>query len=94
MNVLLLLVNEYGVEVGGGICRNSNPIDCIDKHALGDDDIEVLIMDPVEGMMDVHAIFSLRRLPTSRAFHDGYNLFQHQLDNVIRFNEQTRLQTQ
>lgn len=48
MNVLLLLVNEYGVEVGGGICRNSNPIDCIDKHALGDDDIEVLIIDPVE----------------------------------------------
>lgn len=46
LNILLLLINEHEDEVGGGICKNFNPSNCIDERAFGDDDIGVYIIDP------------------------------------------------
>ena len=73
LNMFLLLVNEHGNKVGGGIYRNSNPIDCIDEYALGDDGIGVPIIKRVEGMIDVREILSLRCWPILCVFDDAYS---------------------
>lgn len=88
LNIFLLLVNEHENKVGGGIYRNSNPIDSIDEHALGEDDIGAPIINHVEGTMDVSAIFSLRRWPISRVFNGAYSLLQHHSISAIRLQAQ------
>lgn len=84
LNIFLLLVNEHENKVVGGIYRNSNPIDSIDEHALGDDDIGAPIRNHVKGMMDVSALFSLKRWPISHVFNGAYSLLQHHLVSVMR----------
>ena len=90
-NIPLLLVNDDGNEMAKGICRNWNPVDCVDDKPLGESDIGVLIMEPAEGMMDMGAMFSLRRWPISRAYHDGFSLLQHQQVSTFRLRDHTRL---
>lgn len=51
-------------------------------------------MAPVDGMMAMDAIFSLRRWPISRAYHDGCTLLQHQRVSTLRMRDNTRLLAQ
>ena len=39
----VVLLNELGVPVVNGICRNSNPLECIDANPLGLDDVGVFL---------------------------------------------------
>lgn len=71
VNIHVMLVNEYGDNMAKNICRNVNPIDCVKDKCLRIDHVGVLIMEPIEGMMDMGAMFTLRAWPLSRVFHGG-----------------------
>ena len=45
VNLDVVLLNESGVAVAEGICRNSNPQDCIDENQLGTEDVGVVILE-------------------------------------------------
>ena len=74
----VLLLNEAGVPVADGICRNSNPRECVDANPLGLDDVGVCIMNSMLPL-EVPATwrFSLRRWPLRRVIHDGVSLWDH-----------------
>ena len=83
----VVLFNEGGVPVADGICRNSDPRDCVDANPLGPDDVGVCILNsllPLE--VPVTWRFSLRRWALSRVFHEGVSLLDHE-----RRHKQTQL---
>ena len=41
----VVLLNELGVPVADGICRNSNPRECVDANPLGLDDVGMCILN-------------------------------------------------
>ena len=59
LNILAMLVNATAQNVAKGICRNVDPMDCVEDKCLGVDNVGVLIMEPLEGMMDMRWMFSL-----------------------------------
>jgi hypothetical protein len=74
----VVLLNDAGVPVANGICRNSNPRDCVDADPLGINDVGVCIMNsllPLE--VPVTWRFSLRRWPLRRVLHDEVSLWDH-----------------
>ena len=83
----VLLFNEVGVPVANGICRNSDPRDCVDANPLGPDDVGVCILNSLLPLdVPVTWRFSLRRWPLCRVLHDGVSLFDHE-----RRHKQTQL---
>lgn len=91
VNIPVMLVNEYGQNMAKGICRNVNPIDCVKDKCLGLDHVGVLIMEPIEGMMDMGAMFALRAWPLCRVFHGGCTLAHHLLVSAHRLRAKTKL---
>ena len=91
VNIPVLLVDEYGENVAKGICRNVNPMDCVQDKCLGVDNVGVLIMEPIEGMMDMGSMFALKMWPISRVFHARFTLAYHLLVSTYRLRAQTRL---
>ena len=74
----VVLVNGCGIPVADGICRNSNPTDCIDANPLGEEDVGVCILNSLHAL-EVPAgwRFSLRRWPLRNVLHDGVSLWNH-----------------
>ena len=91
VNIPVMLVNEDGQNMAKGICRNVNPIDCVEDKCLGNDHVGVLIMEPIEGMLDMGAMFALRAWPISRVFHGGCTLAHHLLVSTHRLRAKTKL---
>lgn len=91
VNIPVMLVNADGENVAKGICRNVNPADCVEDMCLGLDYIGVLVMEPIEGMMDMGSMFSLRRWAISCVFYQRYTLAQHLLVSARRLREQIKL---
>ena len=91
VNIPVMLVNEDGHNMAKGICRNVNPIDCVEDKCLGIDHVGVLIMEPIEGMMDVGAMFALKAWPTHLVFHAGCTLQHHLRVSKHRLRAKTKL---
>ena len=45
MGLDVVLFNELGVPVADGICRNSDPRECVDANPLGVDDVGECILN-------------------------------------------------
>ena len=45
VNLDLVLLNDSGVAVAEGICRNTHPQDCVDEYQLGIEDVGVVIWE-------------------------------------------------
>jgi hypothetical protein len=87
----VMLVIDTGQNVAKGICCNVNPMDCVEDNCLGIDNIGVLIMEPLEGMMDMGWVFSLRMWPLHRVFHQRHTLAQHLLVSTRRLRVENSL---
>jgi hypothetical protein len=87
----VMLVNDIGQNVAKGICCNVNPMDCVEDNYLGLDNVGVLIMEPLEGMMDMGWVFSLRMWPLHRVFHQRHTLAHHLLVSTRRLRVQNSL---
>jgi hypothetical protein len=81
-----------GQNVAKGICCNLNPMDCVEDKCLGIDNVGVLIMEPLEGMMDMGWMFSLRMWPLDRVYQQRYTLAHHLLVSIRRLRVQNTLQ--
>ena len=87
MGLDVVLFNEVGVPVADGICRNSDPRECVDANPLGLDDVGVCILNslfPFEVPLTWR--FSLRRWPLCRVLHEEVSLWDHE-----RRHKQTQL---
>jgi hypothetical protein len=74
----VVLRNDLGVPVANGICRNSDPCDCVDANPLGPDDVGVCILNSLLALeVPVTWRFSLRRWPLRRVLHEGVSLWDH-----------------
>ena len=75
----VVLLNESGIPVAEGICRNTHPNDCVDQNPLGDDDVGVVILEALVHS-EVHPTqrFSLRRWAIRNVMHDGVSLRDHE----------------
>ena len=74
----VVLLNELGVPVANGICRNCDPCECVDANPLGPNDVGVCILNsllPLE--VPVTWRFSLRRWPLRRVLHEEISLWDH-----------------
>jgi hypothetical protein len=89
LNKPVMLVNATGQNVAKGICRNVNPMDCVEDKCLGEDNVGVLIMEPLQGMMDLGCVFSLRMWPLTCVYHQRYTLAHHLLVSTRRLRVQT-----
>ena len=92
VNVPVMLVNVDGQNVAKGICRNVDPYDCVEDKCLGLDHVGVLVMEPIEGMMDMGSMFSLRMWPISCVFYERFTLAHHLLVSAHRLRAQINLQ--
>ena len=74
----VILLNDVGVPVANGICRNSDPRDCVDANPLGLNDVGVCILNSLLPL-EVHVTwrFFLRRWPLRRVLHNEVNLWDH-----------------
>ena len=87
VGLYVVLLNDVGVPVADGICRNSDPRECVHANSLGLHDVGVCILNSLLPL-EVPATwrFSLRRWPLRRVLHDEVNLWDHE-----RRLEQTKL---
>jgi len=80
----VVLLNACAVPVANGVCRNSNPTDCIDAKPLGEDDVGVCILNSLlPSEVPPSWRFSLRRWPLRSVHHDGVSLW----DQSRRFEQ-------
>jgi hypothetical protein len=91
VNKPVLLVDAYGENVAKIIFRNVNPMDCVEDKCLGGNHVGILIMKPLEEMMEMGSMFSLRMWPISRVFHARYTLEYHLLVSTYKMRAQTKL---
>ena len=89
LNIPVMLVNGSGENVAKGICRNVDPMDCVEDKCIGADNVGVLIMEPLEGMMDMGWMFSLRSWPITCVYHERYTLAHHLLVSKRRLRVQS-----
>ena len=71
----VVLLNVLGVPVVDGICRNSNPRECVDANPLGLDDVGICILNfllPLEVPLTWR--FSLCRWPFCQVLHEKSKL--------------------
>src|SRR5450631_355085 len=79
VNLDVVLVNDNGVAVAEGICRNTHPQDCIDENPLGTDDVGVVILESrVHSEVNPTHRFSLRRWPLRNVTIEGVSLHDHE----------------
>ena len=79
INLDVVLLNDNGVAVAEGICRNTHPQDCIDENPLGPEDVGVMILESlVHSEVDPTHRFSLRRWPLRNVTIDGVSLREHE----------------
>jgi hypothetical protein len=79
VNLEVVLLNDSGVAVAEGICRNTHPQDCIDENPLGTEDVGVVILESfVHSEVDPTHRFSLRRWPLRNVTIDGVSLCEHE----------------
>jgi hypothetical protein len=79
VNMDVVLLNDSGVAVAEGVCRNSHPHDCIDENQLGTDDVGVVIWESLNhSEVDPTHRFSLRRWPLRNVTIDGVSLRDHE----------------
>ena len=79
VNVDVVLVNDSGVVVAEGICRNTHPQDCINENPFGIDDVGVIILESlIHFKVDPTHRFSLRRWPLKNVTIDGVTLGDHE----------------
>jgi hypothetical protein len=79
VNKDVLLLNDSGVVVAEGICRNTHPQDCIDENPLGSEDVGIVILESlVHSEVDPTHRFSLRRWPLRNVTIDGVSLRDHE----------------
>ena len=79
LNKDVVLLNDSGVAVAEGICRNSHPQDCVDENQLGTDDVGVVIWESlIHSEVDPSQRFSLRRWPLRNVTIDGVSLRDHE----------------
>ena len=74
----VVLLNELGVPVADGICRNSVLRECVDANPLGLDDVGMCILNsllPLE--VPVAWRFSLLQWPLRRVLHEDVRLWDH-----------------
>ena len=94
VNLDVVLLNDSGVAVALGICRNTNPQNCIDQNQLGTEDVGVVILvSLVHSKVDPTHRFSLRRWPLKNVTIDGVSLRDHErrhMQNQIDFLANTR----
>lgn len=86
-----MLVKEDGQNMTKGICCNVNPIECVEDKYLGKNHVGVLIMKPIEGMMDMGVMFSLRIWPLSRVFHNGCTIAHHLLVSAHKLRAKSKV---
>ena len=61
-----------------GVCRNSNPTDCIDANPLGEEDVGVCILNSLHPLeVPPGWRFSLRQWSLCNVLHDGVSLWNH-----------------
>ena len=83
VNLDVVLHNDNGVAVAEGICRNTNPQDCVDEKHLGPDDVGVVILESlVHSEVDPTHRFSLRRWPLRNVTIDGVSLLDHERQHM------------
>ena len=88
VNVDVVLLNDSGVAVAEGICRNTNPQDCIDQNQLGTEDVGVVILvSLVHSEVDPNHRFSLRRWPLKNVTIDGVSLRDHERRHMQNQND-------
>jgi hypothetical protein len=79
VNLDVLLLNESGVVVAKGICRNTHPQDCIDEKPLDTEDIGIVILESlIHSEVDPTHRFYLRRWPLKNVTIDGVSLREHE----------------
>jgi hypothetical protein len=76
VNLDVVILNACAVPVADGVCRNSNPTDCIDANPLGEDNVGVCILNSLlPSEVPPGWRFSLRRWPLRSVLHDGVSLW-------------------
>jgi hypothetical protein len=88
LHIPVMLVNTTGQNVANFFCCNVNPMDCVEDKCLGIDNVGVLIMEPLEGMIDMEWVASLRIWPLNRVFHKRCTLAHHLLVSIRRLRVQ------
>src|ERR1700738_5738372 len=79
VNLDVLLLNDSGVAVAEGICRNTHPQNCIDQNPLGTEDVGVVILESlVHSEVNPTHRFSLRRWPLRNVTIEGVSLHDHE----------------
>ena len=74
----VVLLNDIGDPVADGICRNTDPRECVDANPLGVDDVGVCILNSLlPSEVPCTWRFSLRRWPLRRVLHEGVSLWDH-----------------
>ena len=74
----VVLLNDLGVPVANGICRNSDPRECVDANPLGLHDVGVCILNSLRPLeVPLTWRFSLRRWPLRRVLHEEVSLWDH-----------------
>ena len=88
VNLEVVLLNDVGVAVAEGICRNTNPQDCVDEHQLGTDDVGVVIWESlIHSEVDPTQRFSLQRWPLRNVTVDGVSLRDHERRHLLNQKE-------
>ena len=79
VNLDVLLLNDSGVAMAEGICRNTHPQDCIDQNPFGTEDVGIVILESlVPFEVDPTYRFSLCRWPLRNVTIDGFSLREHE----------------
>ena len=75
----VVLLNDSGVAVVEGICRNSHPQDCVDENHIGINDVGIVIWESfIHSEVDPTQRFSLRRWPFRNVTINGVSLRDHE----------------
>jgi hypothetical protein len=57
-----------------GLICNTNPLDCVDNHILGDEDVGVIILNPTGIVISIDWENTLHRWPLSLTKFEGHTL--------------------
>ena len=74
----VVFVNGCGVPVIDGVCRNSDPTDCINASPVGQEDVGVCILNSLNPLEVLPRwSFSLHRWSMRIVLYDGVSLWNH-----------------
>ena len=79
VNLEVVFLNDIGVVVAEGICRNTHLQHCIDDNPFGTKDVGVVILESIVHFeVDPTHRFSLRRWPLKNVTIVGFSLCEHE----------------